>query len=175
MLLLAASMTRFLPHGREAAAISPLWGRQRRRPGEPRRTSVFAVLIAIILLGFGGFAAVDAYHGTRALRRDGAVLTIGRDTHVTHRERSSRGIRITFINSPGGETVTEGGAGHDGDRYGVFPRDANRAWYLGPTGWAHDVLAWALALLAAAAAGFLLWLQVGVAGDRARWVARLPP
>jgi hypothetical protein len=173
VLLLALVMSRFLPHGREAAAASPLWGRTRHLPGEPRRASLPALMIATILVGFGGFATVDAYHGVRALNGDGNILVIGRNSQVTNRETSSHGHRTIFIDGLAGQIVTEGGGGRNGDQYGVFPPDANRAWYLGPSGWVIDVLVWALGLIALVAAGVLLWWQVRGAFARRRWLVGL--
>jgi hypothetical protein len=170
VLMLAVIVSRFLPHGREAAAASPLFGWTRGLPGEPRMASLFALLLATILLSFGGFATVDAYHGFRALNGDGDVLTIGQGSHVTERRTSWRGVRTTFIDSSGNSIVAEGGRGQEGDRYGVFPPDANRSWYIGFSGWATDVMVGALALILVGAAVFLVRLHIRQARLRRRWL-----
>jgi hypothetical protein len=170
VLMLAVMVSRFLPHGGEAAAASPVLGRTRRHPGEPRMASLFALLLATILLSIGGFAAVDAYHGFHALKGDGRTLTIGQDSHVVERKASSRGIRLTFIDSSGARIITEGGRGHVGDRYGVFPPDAERGWYIGFSGWASVVGVGALALIFSGSAGFLVWLHIHQARLRRRWL-----
>jgi hypothetical protein len=177
VLMLAVIGSRFLPHGREAATASPLFGWTRLLPGEPRMASLFALLVATVLLAFGGFATVDAYHGFRALNGDGDVLTIGQDSHVTERRTSWRGVRTIFIDSSGNSIVAEGGRGQEGDRYGVFPPGSERSWYIGFGGWATDVMVAGLAVIFVGAAGFLVWLHLHQAQLRRRWLtsSRRPP
>jgi hypothetical protein len=96
---------------------------------------------------------------------------------VAREGTSSDGDRLSFIDSPSGEIITEGGGARDGDRYGLFPLDANRAWYLGFSGWALDLFAWALGLACAGGAGLLVRRHVRQARLRRQWLASLqhPP
>ncbi|NEK87309.1 hypothetical protein GCU60_16320 [Blastococcus saxobsidens] len=168
VLLLAAWALRFLPGGREAAETAPLF--RWNRGGGPKPVSVAAVvgIVALLLVGVG--VAVQSYQGLRALSGAGLVLTVGEDTYVTRSEESSgRGGGLNyFLDTPAGEAIAEGDPA-DGDRYGVYPPDANRAWKISTGGWFIWLLTGLLSLGALVGAVFLIRAQAKRAAARRRW------
>ncbi|TFV52881.1 hypothetical protein [Blastococcus sp. TF02A-35] len=173
VLLLAACAVRLLPGGREAAAAAPML--RRERSGGPRRVSVGAVAGIVTLLLFGAVTADQAYEGVRALSGSGLVLTVGEDTHVVRSEESAgRGNNTNyFLSTPYGEAIAEGDPS-DGDRYGVYPVDATRAWRIGAYGWLMSLFVTALA--AGMLGGAAVWARLQWRRFRARrtWRARQP-
>jgi hypothetical protein len=172
VLLLALFLSRFLPHGREAAAISPFWRRPYRK-GEPGRGTLFLLVAAVILVGIGSKATFDAYNGARAMTGagDSVILTIGENTHVTHISTSSRGITSYFLEGPlGDEVIAEGATGSAGERFALSDEFAGRAWRIGPRGWAGNALTWAVGLMFFGAAGALVLWQVRITRAHRRWL-----
>ncbi|RBY94443.1 hypothetical protein DQ244_03775 [Blastococcus sp. TBT05-19] len=167
LLLVAAWAVRFLPGGAEAAAIAPMF--RPSRGGGPKRVSVAAVAGLVTLLVFTPGMAVEAYQGVRALSGGGLVLTVGEDTYVTRTaESSGRGGGTNYyLDTPSGEAIAEGDPS-DGDRYGVYPPSAHRAWKMSATGWLSSAVTWVLVLGVAAGTFFLARSQLRRHLDRRR-------
>ncbi|MCA0144323.1 hypothetical protein [Blastococcus sp. LR1] len=167
ILFVAAWAVRFLPGGAEAAATAPLF--RPSRGGGPKRISVAAVAGLVTLLVFTPGMAVEAYKGVRALSGGGLVLTVGEDTYVTREEESSGrgGGTNYYLDTPYGEAIAEGDPS-DGDRYGVYPASAHRAWKMSATGWLLSAVTWLLVLAAAAGTFFLARSQLRRHHERRR-------
>jgi hypothetical protein len=138
VLLVAAWAVRFLPGGKAAAEAAPMF--RRARTGGPRSVSVLALAGMLVLLTFAPTMAAESYHGVRALSGSGLVLTVGEDTYVTRTEESAgrrRGLNY-YLDTPYGEAIAEGRPS-DGDRFGVYPADDERAWNISAWGWLASV------------------------------------
>ena len=173
VLLVAAWAVRFLPGGKAAAEAAPMF--RRARTGGPRPVSVLALAGLLLLLVFAPGTGVEAYHGARALSGSGLVLTVGEDTYVTRTEESTgrrRGLNY-YLDTPYGEAIAEGRPS-DGDRFGVYPADDERAWKISLWGWVATVFVALLTIAMVVGVVALGRSQLRRSVARRRWRGQRP-